>query len=296
MYINKKLTNETWPNYVPRYINRVEENTIGQIMNTTRSTSTINFNYNQATVLLTIDGENILNQSSTVGISLHDDQNVLLEDITDKYGSYNVVNGQCVITNAVSKFGQTLRFLRVPCAKLNVHADTDSLPWYGDVQVYKDGSLIDQATTFTQLEDNATYNFNIKYVIIPGVAKPDPNCNIADVQINGVSIESGVTTFNWNQTLKLVYKNQLQTGGLNALWAAFGETEYTNLVMNLDASVNINSSGVEASWTGLEQAQYDLVNNLKDTNPYIQIYDENGLPSKFVIVNAGCTQKKNIVS
>lgn len=288
--VNAKLTGDSWPEYVYRYIDKVEENTVGQIMNTTRSTATINFNYNCATVFLTIDGENILSSASTIGISLHDDQNNLLQDITDRYGSYDVINGQCIITNAVSEFGQTLRFLKVPCAKLYVFADTDTLPWYGDVQVYKDGTLISQHTTFTQLEDNTTYNFNIKYIVIPGVAKPDPNCNIADVQINGVSIEPGVTTFNWNQTLKLVYKNQLQTGGLNALWAAFGETEYTNLVTNLDASVNINSSVVEATWSGLEQAQYDLVNRLKDTRPFIQIYDENGLPSKFVIVNIGCNK------
>lgn len=288
---NGELTSNSWPEYVPRYINRVETDTIGQIMNTTRSEATFDFNYNQATVLVTVDGEKIVNAASSISISLHDDSNNLIEDITDRYGSYDIVNGQCIISDVMSEWGQTLRFLQVPCAKLNVHADTDSLPWYGDVQVYKDGSLIDQVTTFTQLEDNTTYNFNIKYVIIPGVAKPDPNCNIADVLIDDISIGSRMTTFNWNQTLKVVYKNGISTGGLNAMWVVFGETEYKELVTNANiGNINITGDSVEMVWQGLPQDQYDLVNSLKDTVPFIQIYDENGLPSKFVIVNVECNK------
>lgn len=294
-----------WPEWAKDHVYIESEYMSGQIMNTTSTHAELRMFYRTSgTWEIGTEGEGAPTAISIpdliISILNNDDS---LYSIDAQFGDVIFTGGRVSIDSRQLK---TIQMMRLPAIskKIKISASKDSrydyVPefiWFEDANsgMPFPGDINDLPI---EIREDSNERISVRWVknTLPGTVAPDPNCNIADVQVNGVSIESGVTTFNWNQTLKIVYKNQLQTGGLNALWAAFGETEYTSLVTNLDASVNINTSVVEASWTGLEQAQYDLVNSLKDSKPYIQIYDENGLPSKFVIVNAGCTHKKNITS
>lgn len=282
-----------WPQWAKDYVIYENISVTGQIMNTTQSKATITFGY-ITSKFIKLHYYNTTNENTVANFKIFNFlDETLWTSINDYFGDITVTNGVAEIIMPPGESIISINWLPGCKFMFDVQESSKFMPKVNFLRS-NSGIIIDGDINRHMIEIGRDVEFECILTwdekMPPGTVVPDPNCNIADVQVNGVSIESGVTTFNWNQTLKIVYKNQLQTGGLNALWAAFGETEYTSLVTNLDASVNINTSVVEASWTGLEQAQYDLVNSLKDSKPYIQIYDENGLPSKFVFKNIGCSK------
>ena len=290
-----------WPDWAKDHVILNTTNANGQIMNTTKTTANFTMDYKTSGTWQIQMVNEVISPFAVISLHNKNDDNVNM-DINAVFGDVKFVNGSAEV-NGVD--GETLSLIDLPAESKRLKIQTymgasenvtKKVTWYqssNNLEPYPNdanGMIID-------IGAGSTDKFLLEWLNNYGIVDPDPNCNVADVLVDNISAVYKKTTFNWNQTLKVVYKNSISTGGVNAMWVVFGETYYTEFVTNSNVgNINVGNDYIELVWQGLPQDQYDLVNVLKDDCPLMQIHDENGLPSKFVIVNAGCTHKKNITS
>ena len=282
-----------WPDWAKDHVILNTTNANGQIMNTTKTTANFTMDYKTSGTWQIQMVNEVISPFAVISLHNKNDDNVNM-DINAVFGDVKFVNGSAEV-NGVD--GETLSLIDLPAESKRLKIQTymgasenvtKKVTWYqssNNLEPYPNdanGMIID-------IGAGSTDKFLLEWLNNYGIVDPDPNCNVADVLVDNISAVYKKTTFNWNQTLKVVYKNSISTGGVNAMWVVFGETYYTEFVTNSNVgNINVGNDYIELVWQGLPQDQYDLVNVLKDDCPLMQIHDENGLPSKFVIVNIGC--------
>lgn len=204
------------------------------------------------------------------------------------------------------KYGDQLAQTIITCSDGYSWSDDDilniqkALPFTANMNEHK--------TILTLSGAVRTTNKNIAHTIpspTPTVNyKPEAGNNLALVSIKEASGSytnwtqwSGPTSvipkYDFSKPMRLNYTN-LQTGGLNAAWAMFGDHPLSNLTMSNNGSISTSTNQVEIDW-GFSPEQVDLVNS--HIGEVVMLYDDAGKKSGFVfeVSGASASKKKGIV-
>lgn len=199
------------------------------------------------------------------------------------------------------KYGDQLAQTIITCSDGYSWSDDDilniqkALPFTANMNEHK--------TILTLSGAVRTTNKNIAHTIpspTPTVNyKPEAGNNLALVSIKEASGSytnwtqwSGPTSvipkYDFSKPMRLNYTN-LQTGGLNAAWAMFGDHPLSNLTMSNNGSISTSTNQVEIDW-GFSPEQVDLVNS--HIGEVIMLYDDAGKKSGFVFEVSGASASK----
>lgn len=137
-----------------------------------------------------------------------------------------------------------------------------------------------------------TTNKNITYTIpnpSPTINyKPETGNNLALVSLKESSgsytkwtqwtdINSVIPKYDFGKPMRLNYTN-LQTGGLNAFWALFGDHPFSNLTTNNYSTIQTGTNEVNVDW-GFSVEQIELIK--QHVGEIIMLHDDSGKKSGF---------------
>lgn len=227
-------------------------------------------------------------------------------DVIDKSTTYTITLDKISISIAIAlgtemkltsgqlsqtvKYGDQLAQTIITCSDGYSWSDDDilniqkALPFTANMNEHK--------TILTLSGAVNTTNKNIAYTIpnpTPTVNyKPEAGNNLALVSIKEtsgsytnwlqwVNTNSVIPKYDFSKPMRLNYTN-LQTGGLNAAWAMFGDHPLSNLTMNNNGSISISTNQVEITW-GFSVEQISLIQ--QHVGEIIMLYDDAGRKSGF---------------
>lgn len=188
------------------------------------------------------------------------------------------------------KYGQNIENVVIKCV--------DGYAWSEGSQS-SIASNINPLTAVFSGENNLTIsgvfngpNYNVAFTI----PNPEPTINYGPENGNHLMLvsirESDGSFTNWSQwtsptsvipkydftkPIRLNYSN-LETGGVNAMWAMFGEHPFQNLVTSFGGSAHVSENEVLIEWR-FSSDQITLINN--HIGEIIMLYDEGSRKSGF---------------
>ena len=227
-------------------------------------------------------------------------------DVINKATTYTITLDRISITVAITlgtemkltsgqlsqtvKYGDQLAQTVITCSDGYSWTDDDivniqkALPFTVSVNEHK--------TILTLSGTISTTNKSISYTIpnpTPTVNyKPEAGNNLALVSLKEtsgsytnwsqwVNTNSVIPKYDFSKPMRLNYTN-LQTGGVNAAWAMFGDHPLSNLTMNNNGSISTSTNQVEIAW-GFSVEQISLIQ--QHVGEIIMLYDDAGRKSGF---------------
>lgn len=199
------------------------------------------------------------------------------------------------------KYGDQLVQTVIACNEGYAWTDVDitnitkALPFTVGVNEHKNIITLNGAVNTT----NKTISYTLPNPSPTVNYKPEVGNNLALVSVKEssgsytnwsqwTSPSSVIPKYDFSKPMRLNYTN-LQTGGLNAAWAMFGDHPLSNLTMNNNGSISTSTNQVEIAW-GFSAEQVTLVNS--HIGEVIMLYDDAGKKSGFVFEVSGANATK----
>lgn len=194
------------------------------------------------------------------------------------------------------KYGDQLAQTIITCNEGYAWTDVDitnitkALPFTVGVNEHKNIITLNGAVSTT----NKSVSYTLPNPSPTVNYKPEVGNNLALVSVKEssgsytnwsqwTSPSSVIPKYDFSKPMRLNYTN-LQTGGLNAAWAMFGDHPLSNLTMNNNGSISTSTNQVEIAW-GFSAEQVTLVNS--HIGEVIMLYDDAGKKSGFVFEISG---------